>query len=286
MNFYLTCTLSLFIAAGARPQPETANEPITLVKAFWAPVTTLWGDNGPQTNDIKQNSFGDCWVLSTLAAMCNNAEGRQRIQSIVQTDPNDKNKATVALYHPDTRETHQVSVTKPAMGDQMNDLFGGKGKVAMMNELDAHSWVGSVEKAFISDGYKSGIENGGWPKDALNTLYGVNTAQTRFVSSLKDNELWALIQSASLYPVIVSTGATVPNGLVETHAYTLMGAEGDLLGSNIILRNPWGVISNDAIWSVPNNPGKFKDLGDGKFALSMEVFREAFVLIYHIKDPW
>jgi len=198
----------------------------------------LFSSTGPGADDVKQGQAGDCYFLSTLAAMAKSNPERVR-QSIA-----DLGDGTYAVqFYSANGAKNFVRVD--------NDLatFSGSTTATAYAKLGKQSsmWVAIMEKAFAY--FRTGectyeSIDAGWMSEAFSAL------------GAKPESLWknAGVKSAAALATqledLVSSGksitlaiANVPGGqpLVGNHAYTVDGVIRNSDGSTSVrLRNPWG----------------------------------------------
>ncbi len=197
---------------------------------------SLFG-NGPVAADVNQGEVGDCYFLSSLAALAG-----QQPQTLVQSavDMGD-GTYTVQFENGNTPTFVRVSSAMPKgpFGGYMYAHPGSDGSI----------WAMVFEKAFAY--YRTGANtfnsiNSGWMGEVYND-FGV--ASTNFFPSTYTQSSFYNLITADLAagdPITLGTGNSAPN-LVSDHAYTLISAAKDAKGNtSYVVRNPWGV-AGDAL---------------------------------------
>jgi hypothetical protein len=252
-------------AAIVKAAPDAAKTP---TQAGKDPSETLFGtEKGDTTdvsmNDIHQHGIGDCYLLSSIGEIARVKP--ELIKKMIKDNGNGtytvtlhrhKSGKTVAVGKPDSDEFSDVQVTVDGhFGTNVVNADAGEDKVGNKKEI----WVQILEKAYakLMGGYDK-ITDGGWAKDAMQTLTGKKAGQ----KPVKDLKLADLQKDlAAGKPIVMDTmeppkGKKLPFNLVEGHAYMLDKLETDKKGKVFVrLRNPWG--SNEP------DPIPFEQLGKG-----------------------
>ena len=274
----------LIYRTAATPFPENALIASDSNRDFHTPIDLLWNDlTGPVETDIEQNGLGDCWMLATLASIVDSSGGQDLIKTIIKNNT-DKNKADILLYNSDGKDQKSYTVSKPSLADLQNGFLSNAGGFSISGGTgmsEAHSWVACMEKAMEMAGYRTEVESGGWAYYAMKRIYGGDNGQWIDISSLSDDNLWTRILAAPGVPAVAASNDHAAKGIVSQHSYSLLGSTTGDKTSQIVLRNPWGEINTNS-WGIPNNPGKFPDLGNGKFSMSLDTFRNSFDTIYYL----
>lgn len=221
--------------------------------------------NGPlfngraNPNDIHQGQAGDCYFLSSLAAIANsepqsfkhliydNHDGTFTVTFHAWDDKTQSFKAQVVKVDPKFYVTHpntNASVALPTYD---------AGQQAQWGPDDPNTtslWGQLLEKAYAQ--WKGGsyevIGQGGWPAQAMEDLLG-RRSQGVTTSDTPPDKVWGFIQSAvdTHSPICAATSCDpdqqakyTNTGLIAEHAYTVMGAEVKDGQRYVKLRNPWG----------------------------------------------
>lgn len=203
----------------------------------WKRPSEVYGDGNfvlyaePGPNDIKQGKCGDCYFLSTLSSL---AEYPERIKKIFLTDEvnaagcyaatvhinGEKQTVVVDDYFPYDTNTEQWAFSRPSKEDGVNEI-----------------WVLVLEKmwAKIFGSYQR-IESG----TAGEAMYPLTGCPHQFyihqninnIDTLWDKILYSDMQKFPMCTAVASqTDEDLSNkavksvGLVDAHAYSLIGAK-------------------------------------------------------------
>ncbi|KAF2175912.1 hypothetical protein K469DRAFT_763118 [Zopfia rhizophila CBS 207.26] len=278
MRSFLVLCILFSTQTVSLPEPENALIASEPVKNFHKPIKRLWNEiTGPVATDVEQNGLGDCWFLATLASILESLGGQDVIKGIIKNDTNEE-KADVTFFDRDGQNPKRYVVDKPSLADAMNGFFSGKGGLSITggeSQTEARSWVACLERGMKMAGY-SEIGSAASPSLAMKAIYGGNKGTWRSLKELDDEKLWTLILATPKVPSVAASSKKPDNGIVESHAYSILGSTTGNNAGNIILRNPWAKINENG-FGIPNNPGRFPDLGGGKFSVPLHVFRNSFV---------
>ena len=233
--------------------------------------------------DINQGSLGDCYFLASAAAL---SEYPNLIYKMFKTKEVNKEgffeivffidgKFQVVVvddYLPVNKKTQQIAFARPNK-----------------NEI----WVCLLEKAWakINGGYSNIIK--GWMRHVLQTFTGFGF--TSFIhTSTSPLTLWKAISNADSNNCIMSSSSrkdVVDKGLVNSHAYTLIGTF--ILKSKgkeiqmVKMRNTWGFKEWKGDWSDssplwgPEERGQVPDFSnkdDGTFYISFDDYFNNFIV--------
>jgi hypothetical protein len=195
----------------------------------------LFASTGPSADDIVQGYVGDCWYLSTLAA-------------IARTNPNAIRQAIVELgdgtyavqFENDNGTTAFVRVDGDLPMNEWGDLeYAGLGKQDSL-------WVALMEKAYASfreagqSTYAS--LDGGWMSEAFGDL---GFASDQIWDVTNGNDLLTKIDAELKAGKAVTIAIYEPaegTPLIGYHAYTVVAVETDADGvKTLVVRNPWGI---------------------------------------------
>jgi hypothetical protein len=239
--------------------------------------------NGPVAPEqVLQGGLGDCFFLSSLASVA------QRQPDLIKNNITDNGDGTysVKFFKPQTDGSYQpTSVTVD------NQIPIGKDGPAYASAPDENNqlWVSIYEKAFaqLQGGYKV-LNKGGDEADAMQALTGKPAASTDIDPKNADaiyDQLKTAIDNGQLTTAGTFSQKDVSKalakdkkegltdfdpktfdydkfGMVEGHAYQVMGVGTDDAGNKVVsLRNPWGE-------TEPGNDGK----DDGEFKLPLNQF--------------
>jgi hypothetical protein len=195
----------------------------------------LFASTGPSADDIHQGDVGDCYYLSTLAA-------------VAKVDPMRIESQVVQL----SDGTFLVQINK----NGVNDFVHVDGNLPVWNNSNGQlayeglgaqgsTWAAIMEKAFAvvrtgADSY--GSLNSGWMSESFSTL---GLQSTNFLSYNSANALMSILntQLAEGKAVTIGTDSTVTGPLIGSHAYTVIAMTTDASGNitGVEVRNPWGI---------------------------------------------
>jgi hypothetical protein len=193
----------------------------------------LFSSTGPMEDDIQQGGIGDCYFLSSLAALAK-TDPRLIEQSVVSLGDGTFavqffNASGVKTY---VRLDGQLPTT--SWGGQAYDATGTQGDI----------WACLLEKAWAyyrdDDGNYNSI-NAGYMSEA-STALGLASKSIYTVTSATslDQQLAAFLAAGDA--VTYATQSDMSN-LIGGHAYTMdhvvTDAKGNITG--VVLRNPWGI---------------------------------------------
>lgn len=222
--------------------------------------------NGPTFDDIRQGSLGDCYFVSALSAIAN--VDPQFIRNSIKINPN--NTFSVRFFQNG----------KPVFITINNDfIHDPSGRFTYASSTDkGELWVSVMEKAYAQwKGSYQTIGKGGDPAKALTELTGIKSHV--IVDQRESMEtLYSQIQKAlqNSEPIVAGTYPGPQNkysrdGLVNSHAYTVIGVRENQGQKYITLRNPWGEVE----W---NGPGADKK-NDGTFEMPLRDFHKMFSVV-------
>ena len=226
-------------------------------------ATPLFGPGGPSTNDINQNSVGDCYFLAPLSATAKANPDRIR-QSVVELGDG---TCAVQLFRGGVANFVRVDADLPRLS--------GGGGMAYAGLANGTKWGAIMEKAYAyfrkGDGQYASIASGS-ADETFGAIGCTNGWSVRgpFQSSggwLTDMQNWINMGRA----VTLSTSWPVSGpDLVNQHVYAVDHVNFDSGGNatGVVLRNPWGtdnpngasadgvndgfitVSANDVYWSA------------------------------------
>jgi hypothetical protein len=199
----------------------------------------LFSSAGPSADDVQQGYVGDCWFLSTLAAMA-------------RTNPESIRQAVVELgdgtYGVRFETAYGATAFVRVDGDLPAAAWGGMQYAALGK--DDSVWVAIMEKAYACfansrDGdllaNYSDLE-GGWMSEAFTDLGYANDSVWDVDN--QDDLLDALASELDAGKAVTMAINTPKNGarLIGNHAYTVVSVETDEEGNrSVVVRNPWGI---------------------------------------------
>lgn len=222
--------------------------------------------NGISFEDPLQGQVGDCYFISSLAAVAKTSP--QTLANAVKT--NRDGTYTVTFFErtrPDAKPT-PLNVT---IDGSFASRGAGQLEYAAARET-RELWPMIFEKAYAAWKGGFGAIEGGMGATALEALTGKSTDFFPVTSDSKPDEVFARIKSA-----LNAGGAIVAcskpwdpaeQGVVADHAYTLLGVE-EKNGQKLVqLRNPWGQ-------REPGHDGR----DDGVFLLPIEKFVTSYAAV-------
>jgi len=203
--------------------------------AKWA----IWGEAGPQCDDVKQGALGTCYFMATLAAI-----GHSQPHLIKHMFKN-KVAHAIGLYM-----TRWWLGGKPV--NVIVDTYlpcDKKQKIAFAQPAQSSSfWPAILEKSWAKL-FRSymGI-NAGFPWEALAAITGVpvdivsntNVPVDRTDGSARD--LWSYLVDAAKkqYPILALSGFVGAHGLVGEHVWAVLNASTVDGERRLHMYNPWG----------------------------------------------
>ena len=195
---------------------------------------SLWGTGGVRPGDNYQGYIGDCWYVSTMAAL---GEWPDRIKSMFTNADQARGIYELKMW--------ENGRPKKVVIDDWIAMYSSTSPMMIGKSSDGAIWPILVEKAGAK--YYGTYERlvGGFFGDAYYSLTGrphktwyPTPTATSFFEILKKGEVENDVMWAATY-------ATAGYNLVGGHAYTLLGARDytDAAGKAwqlVQLRNPWG----------------------------------------------
>ncbi|MBI3541323.1 MAG: hypothetical protein HY073_04220 [Deltaproteobacteria bacterium] len=247
-------------------QNNKGNQLAAQTPAINGPVKGQLFVDGPAFDDIRQGTLGDCYFVSSLSAIAD--VDPQFIRDSVKINPD--NTFSVRFFQNG----------KPVYVTVNNDfIHSPSGQLAYASSTDkGELWVAVMEKAYAQwrGGYQT-IGKGGDPAKALAELTGVKSRAV-LDGQISTEALYSNLQKAlqNHEPVVAGTYPGPQNeykqeGLVNSHAYTVIGVKEDLGQKYVVLRNPWGQVE----W---NGPGADKK-NDGIFEMPIQDFQKMFDIV-------
>ena len=196
---------------------------------------SLWGA-APVETDVNQGGVGDCYFLSTLAAMAHSSPVQLSEMAVDMGDGTYVVQFDRGGTHTYVRVDNRFAAG-PFAGLEF-DHPGASGDI----------WSMVMEKAYAA--FRSGANsysslNMGW----MGSVFGDFGISNSYLSLGLSEESFYLTVSSALSAgkaLTVGTYSSPPN-LVGAHAYSIVGATKDGSGHTLyIVRNPWGA-SGDAL---------------------------------------
>jgi hypothetical protein len=242
---------------------------------------------GTDADDINQGSLGDCYFLSSLAALC-------KYPSEVQELFHFKEKALDHCYGVYLRIR---GIWTLVLLDDYVPCYGSFAKkFAFSNARGKELWVVLLEKAWakVSGSYAKAIA--GEPSEVFDAISNAYTETIPVTIKSNKDLLWTKINEGDDNGFLMTAGTSAEESidydsvsLTSGHAYTILSTEEvDLKGKKIRLiklRNPWGSCEWSGDWSdsSPLWPKEIKEklLGqeaedNGVFFMSLDDFVKYF----------
>jgi hypothetical protein len=241
-----------------------------------------------EINDIHQGILGDCYFLSSVSAI---AEYPDRFNKIFITKQITKNGCiSVQFYLHGKPKVISLDDHFPCSKHR-----NGKLSFALAYSGENELWVSILEKAWakVCGSYAQTIA--GLPSEALATLTEAPTISYIHRRFGKE-KIWQELLKADSEKYIICTNSTHETeaeklGIVNSHAYTLIGCK-EAQGIRFVqLRNPWGswewkgdYSDSSKLW----NDDLKKELGyvlsnDGVFFMTFEDFFKYFPYTFSCK---
>lgn len=171
----------------------------------------------PSPDDIMQGSIGDCWLVSTLSAICVN--NPQAIRDMIKD--NMDGTVTVRLYAEknDSYVPYYITVEKTVPQKETRKTNGQVVNRTVANNTSL--WVQMIEKAYAASGLHIGkfnsknkamnMENikGGFNSRAVNALFGGLNVDHKEIDNIKsDHEFFLAVKDAVAEKRIITSSTT------------------------------------------------------------------------------
>jgi Calpain family cysteine protease len=224
---------------------------------------------GVSADDPMQGQVGDCYFISSLAAL---AHARPELLARAIT-ANDDGTFTVTFHErkAGATTTHPVAITVDGT------LPTKRGQLEYATARDAHElWPMLFEKAYAT--WKGGYDaiEGGMAATALEALSGARGAFFPVTAESSAGSVFTKLKDACADGgcVVALSKPWSPSrqGVVADHAYTVLGVKEENGQKLVQLRNPWGE-------REPGNDGR----DDGVFWLPMADFLGSFASVEHAR---
>ncbi|KAI1457192.1 cysteine proteinase [Annulohypoxylon moriforme] len=235
------------------------------------------------SDNVKQGSLGDCWLIASLSALANVEEGIKRmcveydtrigiygfvfyrdgewIYSIID----DKLYLTSPCWDSPSiqREMlNQIDREEPEKVYRKTYQTGSKALFFGQCKDQHETWVALLEKAYAKAHGDYGSLSGGWIGEGLEDLSGGVTTELLAADILDIDEFWdqefSKVNKEFLFGCstgLLDGGYGDRNGIREGHAYVVMDARTLKSGQRLVkLRNPWGK-NRKGIWEGPWSDG-------------------------------
>ncbi|CAK4148225.1 unnamed protein product [Aphanomyces euteiches] len=270
----------------------------------------IFCDDGFDASDIQQGTTGNCWFLAAIASVCCVPD----IVENVCVARDEKVGVYGFIFFKDGEWTHvivddQLLVTTTDFDHSIASAFikdrtkfkevlrsGSQALFFGKSSSECETWLPLLEKAYskLHGDYKS-VE-GGITGEGIEDLTGGVTTSINVVDILDYDRFWTeelsrtnkdTLFSASIFRKYSTMEAMSSNGLVQTHAYSILKAVEVNNVRFLLIRNPWGQHEWNGRWSDGSKEWtpewmaaldhKFGD--DGAFWMQYEDFIEEFTQI-------
>lgn len=248
--------------------------------------------DGINNRDIYQGSIGNCYLLSSIASVCENTDRILRLLEQQKRSP--KGAYSVALC-----------ITGQFQEFFIDDMVPTKrNKVAFCHSDAGELWAILVEKAYAKayGGYWN-TGAGGQSQNALMDLTGAPCETLTWKEADEKANLFNRLLEAENMNYIMNAGTKGQGenkndtGIISGHAYTLVGAFRLPNGDEVVkLRNPWGSGEWTGDYSDKSSkwtPQLKQQMGwsnedDGIFFMPVRNFMEEFetAAICHYRDDY
>ncbi len=214
---------------------------------------------------IDQTRLGDCWFMSSVAALAETPEGRKKLSDMIKRN-----------------EDGSYTVTFP--GDKDHPVtVSGQEVLGNPKINDDAVWAKVMEAAILKRDPEA-ANSGGKSWKALDLLTDQHIIHEDIHNYMTDTgHLAETLQTALAHgePIVVGSRDSNPkDGPVETnHDYTVTGY--DPKTGLVTVRNPWG--HNDL--GKGNTKDGVTDIGDGYMTMSLETFQNDFARITYGGQP-
>jgi hypothetical protein len=224
---------------------------------------------GINADDPLQGQVGDCYLVSSLAAVANTHP--ELLDKNLKT--NKDGTYTVTFYaRPD-----MSGPAKPVQVTVDGDFPTKGSSLEYISARDRQElWPLVYEKAYAQWKGGYGAIEGGMGSMALEALTGAKPAYFTITSDADPAQVFQKVKEAcankgAVVALSQPYGSEV-QGMIADHAYTLLGTE-EKNGQQLVkLRNPWGQ-------SEPGHDGR----DDGVFTLTAEQFAKAYAMVESVR---
>jgi calpain-15 len=143
----------------------------------------LWGSSGPQPDDVRQGSVGDCWFLSAVASV---AERPELIRALLDDSEWAQGKVTWRLFVDGDWARVSVDTFLPTL-DEAEIAKMSKKEVQLKAGMKfarpngSKVWVPLLEKAVAKVHGSYLAISGGWPEESFRFLTGAPVHKVLYV---------------------------------------------------------------------------------------------------------
>jgi hypothetical protein len=230
--------------------------------------------DGISCQDIEQRYIGDCSFMATLASVAKSDP--EFIKNMITE--NSDGTYTVKLYD---KKGNAQYITVDGELYRANRFSRSTSYAGVSNQGEI--WPAIVEKAYaqMMGGYEN-IENKN-PTESIMVITGAPWAYTSFHSGSGQATIYYRISQSieKGYPVVAVTSnhkdQYSENGLVENHAYSVLGIYTDVLDHRwVTLRNPWAHTEYENSQYTTDINNNVYNSNDGLFRMKFEDFYSQF----------
>ena len=241
---------------------------------------------GIQADDIKQGILGNCYFLSSIAAI---AEFKERIENIiVQKEVSENGQYQIRLYLDGKPKIVVVDDYIPCLKNSRNSAF------THCRGADNEIWVGLIEKAWAKVNGSYAMTIAGLPSEGMSSLTEAPTV-TYIHKKFDADKIWNILYEADRLDHIICTctrgedgldGTKIDAvGLVPGHAYTIISVFDINKDLKLLkIRNPWGSFEwkgdysdNSPLWTDDlKKKVNYLNLDDGSFYMRLTDFLNFF----------
>lgn len=240
-----------------------------------------------EVDDVVQGNIGNCYFLSSLAAMCEYPQLIIQIFRTMKVNPNGYYEIILNL-------SGQWTVV---IVDDYIPCFKKTRKPVFSQSNNNEVWVLLLEKAWakVNGGYVNII--GGYPNEVLSAMtpFGIKSYISNEFTDNKE-ELWRKIYNADRKEYIIVCGSSsnsnyLKNGILANHAFTIISAHEGVVKNNKIrllrIRNPLGDYEWTGAWSDGSSEwdeeskiqfNEYKNRNDGTFFIEFNDYIQNFDL--------
>lgn len=226
---------------------EITKDEIDSIKGLvWRRPAEIFRDNynlfkGIEADDIKQGILGNCYFLSSIAAI---AEFKERIENVfVEKSLSKNNQYQVKLIIQGKPKIVIVDDYIPCLKNSKKAAF------THCRGADNEIWVSLIEKAWAKINGSYAMTIAGLPSEGMSTLTEAPTV-TYIHKKYSTDQIWKILYDSDKKDYIICTctrgdagldGVSIDSvGLVPGHAYTIISLHEYKDLKLIKIRNPWG----------------------------------------------
>jgi hypothetical protein len=204
-------------------------------------LTETGETNAINVADINQGQMGDCYLLSSIGEIA--LLKPTFISNMIHVNAN--GIETIMLYDASNGRLPTWGTTAfKAVSETVTNVFpnysvdNGATQDVLKNQKEI--WPQVLEKAYATlNGSYAAIAGGGSPVIAMEELTG-HAATFMSPASLTLAALQNFVAAGDLIVMDTLPGGTLPNNLVNNHAYMFEGITGSGVSATVHLGNPWG----------------------------------------------